>query len=145
MKLLRSFFNYLKSEGRPTPGVYYDRFYITGEDIPVLVLIPERLQFLIHDKDFENSLPKYLRVKKDMFVFGCVTALRFGDLMKANRTNIEYIEDNTYLCSTSQKTNITSRVFLPEFTKEILSRYKRRKRTLFPPISKVNFNIGLKK
>lgn len=145
MKLLRAFFNYQIEEMNPTPGSYHNRFYVTSEDIPVLVLVPERLKFLIYNKEFENSLPKRLRIMKDMFVFGCITALRFGDLIKANRTNIEYINKNVYLCTTSQKTNIRSRVFLPDFSKEILLKYKRRKRTLFPPISNVNFNIAIKK
>src|ERR1035437_5772069 len=65
--------------------------------------------------------------------------------MKTNRTNIEYINNNVYMCTTSQKTNHRTRVYLPAFAKEILLKYKRRKRTLFPPISNVNFNIAIKK
>jgi hypothetical protein len=145
IKLLRAFFNYQNNEMDPTPGNYHNRFYVTSEETPVLVLIPERLNFLIYNKEFENSLPKRLRVMKDIFVFGCITALRFGDLIKANRTNIEYINKNVYMCTTSQKSNIRSRVYLPDFAKEILLKYKRRKRTLFPPISNVNFNIAIKK
>lgn len=145
MKLLRAFFNYQNREMDPSPGPYHNRFYVTSEEIPVLVLIPERLNFLIYNKEFENSLPKRLRVMKDIFVFGCITALRFGDLMKANRLNIEYINKNVYLCTTSQKTNHRTRIYLPDFAKEILLKYKRRKRTLFPPISNVNFNVAIKK
>lgn len=145
IKLLRAFFNYQNDEMNPSPGNFHNRFYVTSEEIPVLVLVPERLNFLIYNKEFEDSLPKRLRVMKDIFVFGCITALRFGDLMKTNRTNIEYINKNVYLCTTSQKTNLRSRVYLPDFAKEILLKYKRRKRTLFPPISNVNFNLAIKK
>lgn len=113
--------------------------------MPVIVVVPERLSFLIYNKEFEKSLPKRLRVFKDMFVFGCTTALRFSDLRKANRTNIQVINKNVYLCTISQKTNTISRIHLPDYAKEILLKYKRRKRTLFPPISIVNFNIAIKK
>ncbi len=145
MKLLRAFFNYLNNEFIIATGLYHNRFYITQQDIPVIVLYPERLNFLIHNKEFENSLPKYLKAHKDMFVFGCTTALRFSDLVKLQPTNLETINGNVYLCSTSQKTGMISRVYLPQYAKDILSKYKRRKRSLFKPISKTNFNIAIKK
>lgn len=144
MKLLRSFFNYLNDDCGLNTGSYHNRFYITHEEIPILVLYPERLNFLIHDKEFEESLPKFLKVKKDMFVFGCTTALRFGDLSKLTPTNIETINDRTYLSVKSQKTGIFSRVYLPGYAVKILAKYKRRKKSLFPPISITNFNSGIK-
>jgi integrase len=144
MKLLRAFFSWLKSELIVTPGPYYNRFYKTHEDIPVLVLSPERLHFLIYNKAFEKTLCKRLQKRKDLFVFGCTTALRFGDLANLKATNIEVIGKNTYVHIRSQKTNTFSRIYLPVYAKEILYKYRRRKTSLFPPISMTNFNKALK-
>ena len=105
MKLLRAFFTWIEKELIITPGSYYHRFYKTHEDIPVIVLTPERLSFLINNKHFEQSLDRRLRKIKDMFVFGCTTALRFSDLTALNLTNIETIGENKYVVTRSQKTN----------------------------------------
>ena len=145
MKLLRAFFTWIEKELIIMPGSYYHRFYKTHEDIPVIVLTPERLSFLINSKEFEQRLDKRLQKIKDMFVFGCTTALRFSDLTALNLTNIETIGKNKYVVTRSQKTNTNSRVYLPEYAKDILHKYRRRKVSLFPPISLVNFNKAVKK
>lgn len=144
MKLLRSFFNYLKNELILNPGNYHNSFHISQEDIPVLALLPERLNFLIHNKEFENSLPKRLQKFKDMFVFGCTTAVRFSDLMNLKPANLETINGAVYLCVHSQKTNIHSRIYLPDYIQDILLKYNRRTTSLFPPISKTNYNKAIK-
>lgn len=144
MKLLRAFFTWLEKELIIKPGSYYHRFYKTHEDIPVIVLTPERLSFLIHNKAFEQSLNKRLRKMKDLFVFGCTTALRFSDLASLNSTHIETIGKNKYVVIRSQKTNTSSRIYLPDYAKDILHKYRRRKVSLFPPISMVNFNKAIK-
>ena len=145
MKLLRAFFAWVQDEQIVNVGSFYHRFYKTHEDIPVIVLSPERLNFLIHNKDFEKSLCKRLRKLKDLFVFGCTTALRYSDLINLKPSNIEVVGNNTYVYVRSQKTQTYSRVYLPQFAKDILYKYRRRKTSLFPPISGVNFNIAIKK
>lgn len=145
MKLLRSFFKWLNDEMIVNTGPYYTQFYKTQEDIPVLVLSPERLHFLIYDKEFENSLCTRLQKLKDLFVFGCVTTLRFSDLINLKPTNIEVIGNNTYVYVKSQKTQTYSRIYLPHYATEILDKYHRRKTSVFPPISDVNFNKAIKK
>lgn len=145
MKLLRAFFAWLQTELIINVGPYYQRFYKTYENIPVIVLSPERLHFLIYDQAFENSLCKRLQKLKDLFVFGCTTALRFSDLINLKPSNIEVIGKNTYVYVRSQKTQIYSRIYLPQYALAILHKYRRRKTTLFPPISGVNFNIAIKK
>ncbi len=145
IKLLRAFFNYQNDRMDPAPGDYFKSFYVIEEEIPVLVLYPERLNFLIYNKEFEKSLPKHLKRHKDMFVFGCTTALRFSDLSNLKTSNLETINKNLYLHVRSKKTGIFTRVYLPDYAKDILHKYRRRKKSLFPPISLVNFNIGLKK
>ncbi len=145
MKLLCAFFKWLQDELIINVGTYYHRFYKTSEDIPVIVLTPERLHFLIYDKEFEKSLCKRLQKLKDLFVFGCTTALRFSDLINLKPTNIEVVGKNVYVYVRSQKTQTFSRIYLPNYAKDILHKYRRRKKTVFPPISGVNFNIAIKK
>ncbi len=55
----------------------------------IITLTPEQLQFLIHDKLFEQALPDYLQKTKDIFVFGCTVALRVSDLMQLKPRNFE--------------------------------------------------------
>lgn len=145
MKMLLAFFAWLKKEIIVDAGPLTSFFYVTHQDIQVIALNPARLNFLINDKKFETSLSESLQVWKDMFVFGCTTALRFSDLRKLNYTNLETINENVYLCVCSQKTQTVSRVYLPQFAKDILFKYRRRKLSLFPPISKTNFNKCVKK
>jgi integrase len=145
IKILRAFFAYLKRELIVNAGPLGDFLYKTSEDIRVIALSPQRLNFLIHDKDFENSLSPRLQIWKDMFVFGCTTALRFSDISKLNHTHLETVNDDVYLCVRAQKTQMLSRVFLPHYAKDILHKYRRRKLSLFPPISKVNYNKAIKK
>jgi integrase len=144
MKLLRAFFTWLMKEMILIPGPYHHYFYKTHEDIPVIVLSPERLNFLIHNKLFEALWDKRLRRIKNLFVFGCTTALRFSDLIHLKPANIETNGGNKYIYVCSQKTQTCSRVYLPQYAKDILAKYKRRKRTLFPPITLSNFNLAIK-
>lgn len=145
MKFLRTFFGWLQDEQIINIGMYYRRFYKTYEDIPVIVLSPERLHFLIYDKEFEKSLCKRLQKLKDLFVFGCTTALRYSDLINLKPCNIEVIGNSTYVYVRSQKTQTFSRIYLPQYAKDILYKYRLRKTSLFPPISGVNFNKAIKK
>jgi len=134
IKLLRAFFNYLNERMEPAVGDFYKQFYATKEEVPVVVLYPERLNFLIYDKEFEKKLPKHLKKHKDMFVFGCSTALRFSDLVNLKPSNLEHLNNNVYVSYRSIKTSTYTRVYLPDYAKDILKKYKRRKKSLFPPI-----------
>lgn len=145
MKLLRAFFAWVQDEQIINVGPFYHRFYKTHEDIPVIVLSPERFHFLIYDKAFEKSLCKRLQKLKDLFVFGCTTALRYSDLINLKPSNIEVVGNNTYVYVRSQKTQTFSRIYLPQYAKDILHKYRRRKTSLFPPISGVNFNLAIKR
>ncbi len=88
-KVVRTFFNYLKKDKAIFTGDVHFNFYIRSENIPVTVLSPEQLQFLINNFEFEQSLPAYLKRARDIFVFGCTVALRFSDLMHLTNKNIE--------------------------------------------------------
>ncbi|MEZ0129257.1 hypothetical protein AB9T88_05535 [Flavobacterium sp. LBUM151] len=73
-------------------GDFQRLFYVRKEEIEIFVLSPEQLKFLIHDKDFEQTLiPSYKRIK-DIFVFGCTTGLRYPKLYE------EFDSQSVLLC-----------------------------------------------
>jgi hypothetical protein len=92
-KLIRTFFNYLNDEIGINTGAFHKLFYVHKENIQIIVLRPEQLQFLIQDKDFETKLSDRLKRTKDIFVFGCTVALRISDLMNLNESNLEFLND----------------------------------------------------
>lgn len=89
IKIIKLFFNYLKTEQFIDIGDFHKMFYVTKEEIDILVLSPEQLKFLIHDKEFEGSLTVQQKKVKDIFVFGCTTGLRFSDLFLLTNKNFE--------------------------------------------------------
>lgn len=143
--MLRAFFQHLKKELVLDPGPFYSYFYKNSEDIRVIAVNPERLKYLIYNNDFHDSLSSSLRVWKDMFVFGCTTALRFSDLMRVRCCDFENTDGGMYLVITSKKTQTFSRVWLPDYACEIVQRYSGFSDLLFPGISKVNFNKAVKR
>lgn len=144
IKLLRAFFNYLNEEKEMGVGNFHKRFYAHSEDIEIITLIPEQLNFLIYDKEFEASLPDHLKKTKDMFVFGCTVALRVSDIFKLSKNNIESLNGKHYLKVRSQKTNTLTRIILPDYAMDIVNKLKKNRKTIFPEISNARFNLNIK-
>jgi integrase len=122
---------------------FYESFYVRHEDIRIIALLPERFCFLIMNKDFENGLNKLGRKWKDIFVFGCTSALRFSDLMNLRVRDIEVHGEDHFLYYRSLKTDTPVNVKLPGFAVEIFNRYAGNKAItakLFPYISLDWFN-----
>jgi len=126
IKLLRSFFNYLNIEKGMSIGTFHKNFYVRHEEIPIIVISPERLNFLIYSKEFESNLSEKLNMMKDVFVFGCTVALRVSDLLNLKPANLEYINDRVYLKVKSGKTNAFTLVKLPDYAIEIINKYRSR-------------------
>ncbi|MES2778123.1 MAG: hypothetical protein V4722_28365 [Bacteroidota bacterium] len=103
IKCIRTFFNWLERDQLIAIGRFNKDFYVVKEDIPVITLQLEQLQFLIRDKNFEHSLPTHLKKAKDLFITGCTVALRFGDLIRLKWPNIEKMNGSCYLSTVSQK------------------------------------------
>lgn len=103
IKVIRVFFNYLKIEKDIYTGDFHKQFYVRKEEIDILVLSPEQLKFLIHDKEFESQLVSTQRKVKDIFVFGCTTGLRFSDIFLLTNKNFERTNDEWYLKLKSKK------------------------------------------
>jgi integrase len=146
IKTIRVFFTWLKNDKDFNTGDFQRLFYVRKEEIDIFVLSPEQLKFLIHDKEFEQSLIPSLQRIKDVFVFGCTTGLRFSDIFLLTNKNFEQIDADWYLKLKSQKTKTYTKVKLPGYAVDIYRKYKKEnsKTTLFGTISLFNFNKSLK-
>jgi len=144
MKIIRAFLNYLKQDLFIDTGNYRALLYIPKEEIPVIALSVEQLQFLIHSDEFHNALPEHLKKTKDIFIIGCLTALRFSDLMNLTTNNLKLTSSGYYLSVRSIKTKCTSSIPLPCCAIEILNKYALRQKTLLPKQSLSNFGLNMK-
>jgi len=141
IKTLRVFFNYLNSELNISVGEFHKNFHIPSEEIPIIVLSPEQLNYLIYNKELEQKLPEHLVKAKDVFVFGCTVALRFSDLMRLKPSNLQFYNGGHYIKVNSLKTDTHTTIRLPEFAVEILKKYNNKKqKTLLPTYSKNWYN-----
>lgn len=143
-KIIRAFFNYLQKDVLIDPGQYYKHFHIYKEDIPIIVLSPERLNFLIYDQAFDQTLTTRLKRIKDIFVFGCTVALRYSDLQNLKYNNILKVDNSYYLSARSQKTKTLSQVKLPDYAIQIIKVNRKRSDFILPQLSSTNFNKGIK-
>jgi integrase len=145
-KTIKTFLNYLQKEKGFIVGNYHKSFRIPLQQSSPVVLLPEQLQFLITNKDFEGSLNPYLKRARDIFVFGCTVALRFSDLMNLRKSNLVQTEAETYLNLFTQKTGSEIKVPLPEYVLDIIKRNKRKSgKFLLPRLSSTNLNLQIKK
>jgi integrase len=143
IKNIRTFFNYLNMELGLSAGDFHKLFYVRKQEIMIFPLTAEQLNFLIHNKEFENSLSKRMQEVKDFFVFGCTVALRFSDLKSLKRDNVKWLNQNHYLVVRSRKTSRESVIKMPGYAINIINKYSRRK-FLLPGFNIVNLNKYIK-
>ena len=145
IKLLRSFFNYLISEKGFSIGFFYRKFYAPSEDVDIVVITPERLNYLIDSTTLEKGLSSDLKKIKDVFVFGCIVALRFSDLMALTKSNVEITNKRMYIKIQSKKTQTYTIVKLPDFAIKIANKYNKLYTSkLLPQYRQATFNIKIK-
>jgi integrase len=144
IKNLRVFFNYLNKDLLLNIGDFHKQFYVRKEEIPVVTLMPEELNYFIYNKELDEKLNARLQRVRDMFVFGCTVALRISDLLALKKSNLRIVGDNWYLVVRSQKTKTDTQVKLPDYAVDILKKYKFRNGKLLPHFNKVNLNLYLK-
>lgn len=147
IKNIRVFFNYLNREAGIQTGDYYKSFYVNKEEVPIITLMPEQLNFLINNEAFEKSLSPSLQKSKAILVFGCTVALRVSDLFSIKFTDIEQVGDVYYLPVKTGKTGSLVRAKLPAYALPIIERFKltaKKRKTIFPPIPRTRFNNQLK-
>jgi integrase len=144
-KMLRTLLNYLHKEKGWMVNQFIPGRFIPKEQIPIVVLTPQQLNFLINDVNFHNSLSPCLQRAKDIFVTGCTVALRISDLQKLTQKNLEECDGKFYLTVYSGKTQTYTRVLLPLYVMNIFKRNVKRCKRLLPPLSNTNLNIQIKK
>ena len=127
-------------------GPYYKVMHAPSEDVSIITLSPERINFLIFNTEFVNSLPQHLKCSRDRFLLGCLTALRYSDIQLLTGRNILKKEGDMYIQSTSKKTETRVLVKLPNYLEAIIDPdiIKTPSRKLFRPLSLTNFNKHLK-
>lgn len=147
IKTIRTFFNYLaKEKGMDIRG-FHAQFYVRYEEKPIITLLPEQLQFLIHDVAFHDKLSATLKKSKSIFIFGCTVGLRVSDIFNLKHTDISQINGALYLHVKTIKTETDIRMKLPEYLRPVLhdfSKSRRRSKTIFPPIPPSRFNNHIK-
>ena len=145
-KTIKTFFNHLQKEKGFIVGNYHKSFRIPLQQSTPVVLLPEQLNFLITNKEFESSLNPYLKRAKDIFVFGCTVGLRYSDLMALKKTNIVYSDNEASLVLFTQKTATEIKIPLPQYLLDIVQKYRRRAgRYILPRLSSTNINLQVKK
>jgi site-specific recombinase XerD len=144
IKNIKAFFNYLNKELALAVGEFHKQFYVRKEEISIFTLMPEELNYLIFDKEFEQSLSMRMKEVKDVFVFGCTVALRVSDLIALKKSSLRIINNQYYLAVRSQKTNTDTLVKLPGYAIAIINKYKTKKGALLPRFNKSNLNEYIK-
>jgi integrase len=147
IKIIKMFFNYMNKDLGIITGDFYKSFYVCREEIPIITLLPEQLQFLINNKAFSEGLSGPLQKSKDIFVFGCTVALRISDLFSIKFSDIEQLGQAYYLSVKTKKTGKMLRIKLPEYAIQIIEKFKKTangRKTIFPPMAAARFNIHLK-
>jgi integrase len=115
--------------------------------VPIITLSSEQLRFLVHNKDFEESLPPHLQTSKDVFVFGCTVALRVSDIFLLQPGNIHTVDGKYFLSVKTRKTGAEMRIKLPDYAYTILKKYSadKKSKTIFPPLSLSQFNKNIRR
>lgn len=144
IKNIRTFFGYLNKMLLLNVGDFHLQFYVRREEIAIVTLLPEELNFLIYNKAFEESLDAKFKRVKDVFVFGCTVALRFSDLLALKKSNIRIVNNNWYLLVRSKKTSVETQICLPDYAIEILQQYKIKGGYLLPRFNITNLNLYVK-
>lgn len=145
IKEIRCFFNYLEFERRISVGSYHKSFFVPREEIPIIALSINQLNYLIFNKQFNLLLKtKKLDEIRDVFVLGCTVALRVSDLLQLTTQNLIIQYDFYYLKVKSQKTATSTSVKLPDYAKEIILKYSGKHTTLLPEMTAQWFNRKLK-
>lgn len=144
-KNIRTFFNYLNKDLMLGVGEFHKSFYTRKEEIPIVTLLPEELNYLIYDKEFETGLSRQLERAKDVFVFGATVALRISDLLALKKTHLRIVGGEYYLAVRSKKTQTDTQIRLPDYAVAIIHKYENKHKTLLPPFNKVNLNLYFKR
>lgn len=147
IKTIRIFFNFLNRDIGIDTGSFYKSFYVCREELPIVTLMLEQLQYLINNPLFETQLSKPLQKAKDIFVFGSTVALRVSDLSAIKFIDVERVGACWYLPVKTIKTGTSVRIKLPGYAVEIIEKFRssaKGRKSIFPPVPRTRFNNQLK-
>jgi len=145
IKIIKTFLGFLNKDLGLAVGEFHKSFYVPKEEISIFPLMPEELNFLIYNKEFEASLKARIKEVKDFFVFGCTVALRFSDLVALTKSHIRTVGDTCYLAVRSIKTNTETLIKLPDYAADIIRKYSKLKKRLLPRFNNANLNKFIKR
>jgi len=117
IKNIKIFYNYMLEKGFATKELS-KKFKVFAEESDSIYLDEKELQ-IIYDLDLSENLK--LDRQRDLFIIGCYTGLRFGDLAKIKKENI--IQDGTRLRIRTEKTGEMVEIPLHWMIKKILKKY----------------------
>lgn len=144
-KILRTVFNYLIKEQCLSIGNFHTQFKVPTQQMLPIVLEPAQLKYLITDAEFQSGLNKKLERCNDIFIFGCTVGLRFSDLMRLKKTDIQYTSGIVYVSLCTRKTGNQVKIPLPNYAIAIITKYKAiAGRYVLPRLANSNFNLHLK-
>ena len=145
-KTLRTFFNYLLKDQCLIVGNFHQHFKIPYQKLTPIVLEPQQLKFLITDSVFKSGLSNTLRRTNDIFVFGCTVGLRYSDLMKLKKSDLQFTDTSVFVVLSTSKTATQVKIPLPQYALEIINKYKSKTgKYVLPRLSNTNLNLQLKK
>lgn len=145
-KIIKLFFQYLEQEKGLPIGSFHKRFRVPVNQFSPVILTPAQLKFLITNKEFENALPAAIKKVKDIFVFGCTVALRYQDLFRLQKNNVQYLTEGVFVVLHTQKTGSEIRIPLPEYAQAIVRKYMGKTGNfVLPRLACSNLNLGLKR
>lgn len=121
-KVIRCFFHYLQTELGLPVSQFYHRFRVPVMPHYPVVLTPDQVRFLLNNKEYRHSLPPHLQRTLDIFLLGCTVGLRYSDLMRLRKSNLQFREEAVWLVVHTQKTGAEIRLPLPPYAVEIIRR-----------------------
>ena len=111
----RVFTNWLNERGYTLSTIKYE---LKENDIEVIVLSEKEIDLL---RDFELEDQRLIKVR-DVFLFGCFTGMRYGDILALQKTDV-FESDLRFLIQKKGNTTNHSIPILPD-TRRILDKYK---------------------
>lgn len=145
IKILKTFFNYLIKEEGLLIGNFHLQFRVPYQKSFPIVLDPHQLKYLITNTQFRTSLSKKLQKANDIFIFGCTVGLRFTDLMRLKKTDIQYTDTGVFAILNTSKTAMQVKIPLPQYAIDIITRYyKLTGKFVLPRLSNTNLNLQIK-
>jgi len=143
-----TFYKYLKSINQFVKWSY-EKEYLTSNR-PYYFKIKEKKQivFFLDSDEFltlYNSRIENKRLEnvRDLFCFGCVTAIRFSAMQRLTTNNIQKINGKEVIFYVADKSKKPTIVPLTEYAKNIIEKHKGNQ-YLLPQISNKNANLYIK-